>query len=68
MSNKFNSSRKLAELKKDYFSDESRKIVIRKGETLLTESSTNSRLYLVLEGSLMCYLRDESGEEFKVME
>jgi hypothetical protein len=68
MSNKFNSSRKLAELKKDYFSDESRKIVIRKGETLLTESSANSRLYLVLEGSLMCYLRDESGEEFKVME
>ncbi|GCC52112.1 hypothetical protein SanaruYs_23480 [Chryseotalea sanaruensis] len=68
MSHKFNTSRKLAELKKDYFSDESRKIVVRKGETLLTENTENNRLYLVLEGSLMCYLKDESGKEYKMME
>jgi C4-dicarboxylate-specific signal transduction histidine kinase len=68
MSNKFNTSRKLAELKKDYFSDESRKIVVRKGETLLIENTENNRLYLVLDGSLMCYLKDESGKEYKMME
>lgn len=68
MSGKFNNSRKLAELKKDYFSDESRKIVLRKGETLLTENTENNRLYLVLDGSLTCYLKDESGKEYKMME
>lgn len=68
MSYRFNTSRKLAELKKDYFSDESRRILVRKGETLLTENTENNRLYLVLDGSLMCYLKDESGKEYKMME
>jgi C4-dicarboxylate-specific signal transduction histidine kinase len=68
MSNQFNTSRELAELKKMYFSDEHKRLRISKSETLLTGDVSNDRLYLVLSGRLTCYLKDEEGKDYEVMQ
>ncbi|MEZ4773380.1 MAG: ATP-binding protein [Bacteroidia bacterium] len=68
MSHLLHTSNNLAELKKKYFADESRHIVIQKGETLLTGEKTNTRLYLVLDGRLDCYLKDEDGKDYEVQQ
>lgn len=68
MNHLHHTSKNLAELKEKYFADESRHIVIQRGETLLTGETTNTRLYLVLEGSLDCYLKDEDGKDYEVQQ
>lgn len=68
MSTPFAVNRKLSELKSLYFSDESKHIRLKKGETLLTEAIRNNRLYLVLEGKLNCYLKDDDGELYEVQQ
>jgi C4-dicarboxylate-specific signal transduction histidine kinase len=64
----FVANRKQSELKKLYFSDESKRILLKKGETLLTEAARNNRLYLVLEGKLDCYLKDDNGKLYEVQQ
>lgn len=68
MSNNVHINRRLAALKKKYFSDPARQVRIKAGETLLTEESANNRLYLVLDGKLNCYLRDKDGKGDEVLQ
>jgi signal transduction histidine kinase len=68
MSTPFAASRKLSELKKFYFSDESKHVLLKSGETLLTAATTNNRLYLVREGKLNCYLKDDDGNLYEVQQ
>jgi len=68
MSIPFAANRKQSELKKLYFSDESKRVFLKKGETLLTEATKNNRLYLVLEGKLDCYLKDDDGKLYEVQQ
>jgi CRP-like cAMP-binding protein len=68
MSTPFAANRKLSELKKFYFSDEAKRVFLKKGETLLTEAAVNTRLYLVLEGKLNCYLKDDDGKLYEVQQ
>ena len=53
-------------LKSLYFSDESKHITLKKGEVLLREEVHNQRLYLILEGEMVGYLKDANGEDFEV--
>jgi len=68
MSTAFQANRRFAELKKKYFSDPLRQVRLNTGDTLLTEETDNNRLYLVLEGRLNCYLKDQDGREYEVLQ
>lgn len=52
-------------LKKAYFSDPKRYIHLQKGDVLLRENETNSRLFLVLDGTLVGYLGYDSDHPFE---
>lgn len=49
-------------IKQKYFSDPSRYVTIQAGDSLLTEGEFNDRLYLILEGALTGYLKDDRGK------
>ncbi|MDX2247101.1 MAG: ATP-binding protein [Bacteroidia bacterium] len=64
----FHTQDNLRTLKEKYFADESHHIVMRKGDRLLTEDTPNNRLYLVLEGRLDCFLKDDEGKDYEVQQ
>ena len=53
-------------LKEAYFSDASKQLRLNKGEVLLRPEEINERLFLVLEGTLVGYIQDETGEPFEI--
>jgi len=59
MSNAFQTARKLAELKTRYFSNEKRILILKQGDVLLKGEEHNDKLFLILEGTLSCYLKNE---------
>jgi signal transduction histidine kinase len=67
MSNAFQTARKLAELKTRYFSNPARTIELKKGDALLKGDEHNDKLFLILDGTLACYLKNEEGKNYEVM-
>jgi signal transduction histidine kinase len=67
MSEAFETSKDVAWLKELYFSDPSRTLTLARGETLLNEDQYNDRLFLILDGVLTGYLKDENNEQFEVL-
>lgn len=67
MSERFETSKDVTWLKELYFSDKSKQLVIEKGETLISEGNFNDRLFLILDGTLKGYLRDENNEQNEVL-
>jgi hypothetical protein len=67
MSNTFQTARKLAELKTRYFSNEKRILVLKQGDFLLKGEEHNDKLFLILDGTLSCYLKNEEGKNYEVM-
>jgi signal transduction histidine kinase len=67
MSERFETSKDVAWLKELYFADDSKQLVIEKGETLITEGNFNDRLYLIIDGTLKGYMRDENNEQNEVL-
>ncbi|MCZ8353309.1 MAG: ATP-binding protein [Cyclobacteriaceae bacterium] len=67
MSNAFQTARKLAELKTRYFSNEKRILVLKQGDFLLKGEEHNDKLFLILDGTLSCYLKNEEGKNYEVM-
>lgn len=53
-------------LKEAYFSDPDRRIYLKKGEILLRPQERNTRLFLILKGTLIGYLEDEDKERFEI--
>ncbi|GAA5215573.1 ATP-binding protein [Corallincola platygyrae] len=53
---------KTERLKKAYFSDESRRLRLKKGEMLVDQGEVNERLYLLLEGRVIGY-REHTHED-----
>jgi C4-dicarboxylate-specific signal transduction histidine kinase len=53
-------------LREAYFSDLEKRIHLKAGETLLEPETHNQRLYLILKGSLVGCIEDESGESFEI--
>ncbi len=53
-------------VKAHYFSDTARQRQLEAGQTLLQPGQYNDRLYLVLEGMLVGYIEDASGERFEI--
>jgi signal transduction histidine kinase len=49
-------------IKEKYFSDPTRFLALAVGEKLLVEGEYNDRLFLVLEGALTGYLKDDQGK------
>ncbi|MEZ4824801.1 MAG: ATP-binding protein [Bacteroidia bacterium] len=68
MSQLFHTHDNLEALKEKYFADASRHIVIQRGDVLLTGDTINKRLYLVLEGCLDCFLKDDEGKDYEVQQ
>lgn len=62
----FETSKDVVWLKELYFSDPSQHLIVKKDETLLQEGRYNDRLYLILDGTLIGYLRDENNENSEV--
>lgn len=46
-----------------YFSDDSKRIILEKGDILLKQNGINNRLFYVTEGTLSGYLTDKNGRE-----
>ncbi|MFN9499745.1 MAG: ATP-binding protein [Chryseotalea sp.] len=67
MSNTFQTARKLAELKTRYFSNEKRILILKQGDVLLKGEEHNDKLFLILEGTLSCYLKNEEDKNYEVM-
>ncbi|MFO0506787.1 MAG: ATP-binding protein, partial [Chryseotalea sp.] len=67
MSNAFQTARKLAELKTRYFSNEKRILILKQGDVLLKGEEHNDKLFLILEGTLSCYLKNEEDKNYEVM-
>ncbi len=55
-------------VKKEYFSDEEKKINLKKGEILINQNQVNTRLFLVTKGSLQGYLKDKTMENYPIFE
>ncbi len=53
-------------LKQAYFSDPERRIELPKGGVLLHPEEHNERLFLILEGTLAGYIRNDTGERFEI--
>ena len=53
-------------LEENYFSDESRIVILRKGDELLLQGQFNDRLYLVKKGLLIGYAEDKNGNRYEV--
>lgn len=66
MSDSYETSKDVEGLKRIYFSDPSKQLLLGKGDVLLTEGQPNDRLFLIIEGSLTGYLNDQNNEPFEV--
>ncbi len=55
-------------VKQEFFSDESKKLRLAKGEVLLDPSHRNTRLYLVTKGKFQGYLKDIAVGNYPVFE
>jgi signal transduction histidine kinase len=53
-------------LRKRYFSDESQRMTLKKGEILLHQSQFNDKLFLVEEGSLSASVVDDEGDKVEI--
>lgn len=52
----------IQQIKEKYFSDRTRIYPVQAGECLISEGEYNDRLYLILEGALTGYLKDDRGK------
>ncbi len=66
MSDTFETSKDVGQLKQKYFNDPARRIQLKKGATLVVEGMYNDRLYVILDGMLTGYLSDENGDQIEV--
>ena len=55
-------------VKQEFFSDESKKLTLRKGEVLLDPHHKNTRLFLVTKGKFLGYLNDAELGNYPVFE
>ena len=53
-------------LKRAYFSDPARTLALKEGEVLLRPNKLNRRLFLILEGTLVGYIENETGEPYEI--
>ncbi len=55
-------------IKDSLFSDDSKKIILKKGELLFDYGQRNTRLYLVIKGKVFGYLKDAALENYPIFE
>lgn len=55
-------------IKSHYFSNEAKQLNLKKGEVLLNYSQVNSKLFLVLKGSFLGFLREAELENYPIFE
>ena len=55
-------------VKQEFFSDESKKLQLKKGEVLLDPNHRNTRLFLVTKGKFQGYLSDAELGNYPVFE
>jgi C4-dicarboxylate-specific signal transduction histidine kinase len=67
MSETFETSKDVTWLKDLYFSDPNKQVILQKGETLITEGHYNDRLFLILQGTLKGFLKDENNDQYEVL-
>ncbi len=68
MSDTFETSKDVDRLKQKYFNDPSKRIELEKGATLVIEGNFNDRLYVILDGTLTGYLKDENDDQTEVFQ
>lgn len=49
-----------------YFSDPTKRLTLAKGDILLRPQEVNERLFLIVAGTLVGYIQDETGEPFEI--
>ena len=55
-------------LRATYFTDPSRRISLKKGETLMRQHEMNTRLYLILHGTVSSWTLDANGREYELFQ
>ncbi len=55
-------------IKEQLFSDEGKKIVLKKGDVLLEHNQENRKLFLVSKGKVLGYLKDAALENYPIFE